>query len=112
MQEYRNRENRGDNFRQAIKHTTFYYVKRVVFSGLLVTGLLLLAQIGLLFLMFAWVSKYAHLFFEGITLLGVVFMILIINDDSNPAYKIAWIIPIAFFPIIGSLLFFYVKYNI
>ena len=112
MQEYRNRENRGDNFRQAIKHTTFYYAKRVVFSGLLVTGLLLLAQIGLLILMFVWVSNYAHLFFEGYTLFGVVCMILIINDDTTPEYKIAWMIPIAIFPIVGSLMFLYLKYNI
>ena len=111
MNEYRKRESKGDNFRQAIKHTTFYYVKRVVFSGIMITGLLLLAQIGLLVLIFAWLSKYAHLYFEGTTILGVMIMIMIINDDSNPAYKIAWIIPIALFPIVGSLLFLYVKYN-
>ncbi len=111
MQEYRNRENRGENFRQAIKHTTFYYAKRVIFSGLLVTGLLLLAQIGLLILMFVWVSRYAHLFFEGYTLFGFVCMLLIINDDTTPEYKIAWMIPIVIFPIVGSLMFLYFKYN-
>lgn len=112
MQEYRNRENRGENFRQAIKHTTFFYMKRVVFSGFLVTALLLLAQIVMLILMFALLSRYAHLYFEGSMIFGVIMMILIINDDSNPAYKIAWILPIAIFPIVGSLLFLYVKYNI
>lgn len=112
MQEYRNRENRGENFRQAVKHTTFFYIKRVVFSGFLVTALLLLAQIVLLILMFALLSRYAHIYFEGSMLFGVLVMILIINEDSNPAYKIAWILPIALFPIVGSLLFLYVKYNI
>ena len=112
MQEYRNRENRGENFRQAIKHTTFFYLKRVVFSDFLVTVLLLLAQIVLLILMFALLSRYAHIYVEGSMILGVIIMILIMTDDSNPAYKIAWIVPIALFPIVGSLLFLYVKYNI
>ena len=52
MQKYRKREYPGDNLRQAIKHTTLHYFKRMVFSGFLVTALLLLAQIWLLFSVF------------------------------------------------------------
>lgn len=112
MRDTGNRERKGNHIGQAIKHTTFYYAKRVLFSDILMTMLLLVAQIALLALMFAWVSRYAHLFFEGSTLLAVIVLIAIINNDSNPSYKIAWIIPIALFPIGGSLLYLYVKYNI
>ena len=40
MQKYRKKEYQGDNFRQAIKHNTLHYLKRMVFSGFLVTALL------------------------------------------------------------------------
>ena len=111
MQKYRKREYPGDNLRQAIKHTTLHYFKRMVFSGFLVTALLLLAQIWLLFSVFFWLDSYAKLYYEGSVILALICMVLIINDDSNPAYKIAWTIPIILFPVAGTLLFLYFKYN-
>jgi len=111
MQKYRKREYPGDNLRQTIKHTTLHYLKRMVFSGFLVTALLLVAQIGLLFSVFFWLDSYAKLYYEGSVILALICMILIINDDSNPAYKIAWTIPITLFPVAGTLLFLYFKYN-
>lgn len=112
MQESGNKENKINGIRQAIKHTTFYYVKRIVFSGFFITALLLVAQIAFFILMCAWLSTYVHLYFEGSIIFSVIFMMMIINNDSNPAYKIAWIILIALFPIGGCLLYLYVKYNI
>jgi len=111
MQEYRKSQLKGDNFGQAIKHTTFYYLKRMVFSGMFVTALLVLSQIALMIVMFAWLSNYAHFYFEGSALLCAVCIIIIMNEDSNPAYKMTWIVPVALFPIVGSLMYLYVKYN-
>lgn len=111
MQKYRKREYPGDNLRQAIKHTTLHYLKRMVFSGFLITALLLLFQIGLLFTMFFWLDSYTKLYYEGSVILALICMVMIINDDSNPAYKIAWTIPIILFPVAGTLLFLYFKYN-
>ena len=111
MQEYRKSQRKGDNFRQAIKHTTFYYLKRMVFSGMFITALLVVSQIVLGIAMFAWLSNYAHFYFEGSAILGAVCIVIIMNEDSNPAYKMTWLVPVALFPIVGSLMYLYVKYN-
>lgn len=111
MQKYRKKEYQGDNFRQAIKHNTLHYLKRMVFSGFLVTALLLLLQIGILFVMFFWLNNYANLYYEAAVILAILCIVFIINDDSNPAYKLAWTVPIVLFPVAGTLLYFYFKYN-
>lgn len=111
MIEYRKHEYHGDNVRQAIKHTTLHYLKRVVFSGYMVTALLLLFQIGLLFSMIFWLDNYANLYYEGSIILGFICTIFIMNGDSNPAYKTSWIIIIMLFPVGGTLIYLYMKYN-
>lgn len=111
MQKYRKREYKGDNLRQTIKHTTLHYLKRMVFSGFVVTALLVVAQFMLLFAVFFWLDSYAKIYYEGSVILALICMVFIINDDSNPAYKIAWTLPIILFPIAGMFLFLYFKYN-
>ena len=111
MQKYRKREYKGDNLRQTIKHTTLHYLKRMVFSGFVVTALLVVAQFMLLFAVFFWLDSYAKLYYEGSVILAMICMVFIINDESNPAYKIAWTLPIMLFPIAGMFLFLYFKYN-
>ena len=44
--------------------------------------------------------------FTGITIaLDVIFVLYIINSDINAEYKIAWIVPILFLPILGCLFY-------
>jgi cardiolipin synthase len=76
-----------------------------------VTALLVVAQFLLLFSVFFWLDNYAKIYYEGSVILALVCMVFIINDDSNPAYKIAWTLPIILFPVAGMLLFLYFKYN-
>lgn len=111
MIEYRKHEQHGDNVGRAIKHTTLYYFKRVIFGGYLVTALLLLLQIYLLFSTLVWLNNYANLYFESSFLLGLICTIFIMNGDNNPAYKTSWIIIIMAFPVAGMLIFLYMKYN-
>lgn len=44
-------------------------------------------------------------------LLSVIVVISIINNRSNPAYKLAWIIPILIFPIFGGAFYLMFGYN-
>ena len=54
----------------------------------------------------AWNFKDCFTYYYAFdTLLRVIFVIKIANDDSNPGYKIAWIIPVAFVPIFGGLIY-------
>ena len=111
MNRYQERDYRGENRRQAIKHTTLYYVKRLVFSGFLVTALSLMLQIGIMVAIFVWLNHYANIYYEANILVTLVGSILIVNEESNPAYKITWIVLIAVFPFAGIILYFYTKYN-
>lgn len=54
-------------------------------------------------------SNYFVLFYWANIFISIVAVLYIINNNSNPAYKIAWIIPILLFPIFGGL--FYVFFG-
>lgn len=53
------------------------------------------------FIYFYWISLF----------ISTVSVLLIINSKSNPAYKIAWIIPILLFPIFGGLFYIFFGRN-
>lgn len=96
---------------EAKKHDMLHYAKRILFSGVWITVLLIVIQFLMLIGMFYAFSEYSHYIFEVMIVAGVVVMIYIINEKSNPAYKIAWIIPIMLFPLVGSMLYLFVKFN-
>lgn len=53
--------------------------------------------------------RYFMAFYWGSILISLIVVLWILNNNSNPAYKIAWIIPIILFPIFGGL--FYVFFG-
>ena len=76
-----------------------------VFTRLFLFGLALVAQI-------AWLIYTAYAFSDTykivnvlLTFLSLLAVVYIINGRSNPAVKLAWIVPILEFPIIGGVLF-------
>ena len=93
------------------KHTVNHYAKRIWFSGVWITALLIIIEFLLLVGIFYAFSEYSHFIFEAMLITGVIVMIYIINEKSNPAYKIAWIIPIMLFPLVGSMLYLFIKFN-
>jgi len=50
-------------------------------------------------------NNYFAYYYAFDVILRILFIIKIANDDSNPGYKIAWIIPVAAVPIFGSLIY-------
>ena len=71
------------------KHTLKHYVKRILFSGVWITALLILVEFLMLIALFYRFAEYSGFIFEAMVIGGVVVMIYIINEKSNPAYKIA-----------------------
>lgn len=96
---------------EAKKHTMLHYVRRIIFSGVWLSVVLILLQFLILLDIFVKVGQHSPYIMEALTVLGVLVMIYIINEKSNPAYKIAWIIPIMIFPLIGSMLYLFVRLN-
>ncbi|NMA69289.1 MAG: cardiolipin synthase, partial [Desulfitobacterium sp.] len=81
-----------------MKNLPMFY--RVVFIALL-----LILQFSS-FVVIIWrFSNFFIYFYFTCTILSIVALLTILNSKSNPAYKIAWIIPILLFPIFGGLFY-------
>lgn len=78
---------------------------RFIVSRPFFTGLFILLQLCALLLVIVVLNEYFLLFYAGSLMLGVLLVIYIVSRNGNPAYKIAWIIPILALPIFGTLLF-------
>lgn len=84
-------------------------LKRVVFSRLVITIVLVAAQAYFLFSTFYWLSSYMPVISILLTLLSAVLLIYIVNRDMDPAFKLTWAIPLCLFPLLGGLLYLYVE---
>lgn len=84
------------------------YMKKILnflFSRLISVILALFIQ-AFLFVSVIWRFSNLFIYFYIVcTLISIAAVLFIINDKSNPAYKIAWIIPIMLFPIFGGIIY-------
>ena len=71
--------------------------------------LLLLVQAAILIISFSLLKDYYKIINLTLTLLGIVLLCYIINTDMNPAYKIAWIIPLLILPVFTTMLYVFLK---
>ncbi len=80
-------------------------ILRFITLRVVITALLIVLQALLLF-GFIWkLDNYFVYFYAGSVLLSLLITLGIINSKSNPAYKIAWLIPILLFPVFGGLVY-------
>lgn len=82
---------------------------KLMFSRIVIVPLLLLLQL-ILFAVLIWALSnswiYCFLFF---LILSIIVVLWVVNNDDNPSYKMAWIIPIMLFPLFGGL--FYIVFG-
>ncbi len=83
---------------------------RLLFGRTMVTLLLILLQI---YFMYEVVSRvhYSGILKTIFDVLGAVAIIYIINGEENPAFKLAWILPICIFPVFGVSLYLFILLN-
>ena len=84
----------------------------VVFSRSAILIFLLLIQIGILFLGFELLRDYMFYAYGAVVALALVLVIYIINKRENPAFMIAWIIPILVIPVFGALFYLFIELQI
>ena len=81
------------------------------FGRVVLTGAMILLQIVLLILVLLRFGQYFVYFYLIMTALSIVVVLHIINQDKeNPAYKLAWCIPILIVPVFGGL--FYLMFGV
>lgn len=78
---------------------------RFLTQRVVITALLIVLQAALLFGIIWKLDNYFVYFYAGSVLLSLLMTLGIINNKSNPAYKIAWLIPILLFPVFGGLIY-------
>ncbi len=88
------------------------YLKKAIFSRMVITVVLVLIQAFLLFSSFYWLSNYWPVISIIMNLLSVVLLVFVVNRDMNPAFKLTWAIPLCIFPLFGGLLYLYVEGNL
>ncbi len=80
---------------------------RVVFGRTGIVILLVLIQIGILFVGFKLIRDYLFATYWATVFLGLWLVVLIISRKGNPAFQIAWIVPILIVPVFGALFYLY-----
>lgn len=76
-----------------------------MFSRLFLFGLALVLQVSWLLYTAYSLSNYYKVINVLLTVLSILAVIYIINSRYNPAMKLAWIVPILIFPLLGGVLF-------
>ncbi len=78
---------------------------KLMFSRLVIVGIILALQVGWFVLFLVELSQYNAIISFLFNILSIIAVLYIINKEDNPAYKLAWIVPILYFPLLGGLLY-------
>ena len=76
-------------------------LRKILFQRVVIVGLSILLQLALMVSMVQWLSEYRAWIRAFLTVLSVITVIYLMYDRTNASYKIAWIILILAFPIVG-----------
>lgn len=76
-----------------------------VLARILYTLLFIIIQVAILVVVFLFFKDEFAYFYAICVLLSIAATMHILNDESTPEYKIAWLIPILLLPIFGGLLY-------
>lgn len=74
-------------------------------SRLFITGFIIFLQLLFLFLMFYYLNTFYVYFYPISIVISLIFVVIIVGDDTNPTFKVAWIIPMLTLPFFGWLLY-------
>lgn len=74
-------------------------------SRVFIVGLAIVAQIAAIVLGLLFLGRYGLYIYVIFILMSVTVILLIVSKQDNPIYKLAWVIPIALFPLLGWALY-------
>lgn len=83
------------------------FLKKIVFSRTVIFVSSVLVQLFILFGIYYVFNEYIGYFYLLFVLLEFTIIVELLNNQSNPMFKMAWIIPILIIPIFGILLYIF-----
>lgn len=78
---------------------------KIFFNRLVIVGFFMFLQLFAIVIALLRFNQYFIYFTYFTNILAVVVLLKIINRDGNPSYKIAWLVPVLAFPIVGVPLY-------
>lgn len=84
-------------------------LNRLLYSNKVFAMIMLLIQIAAFVSMFIWISDYSHALWGFTTLFSALLIIIEVNRDSEPTFKMTWIMLIAIIPVFGGLLYLFMN---
>ncbi|HIU74554.1 MAG TPA: cardiolipin synthase [Candidatus Pelethocola excrementipullorum] len=84
-------------------------IMQIVFGRTGIVVLFLLLQALILLVGFGLLRPYIVVLFGGYAVFGLIIAIIIINREENPAFQIAWLIPVLLIPFFGGLFYLFVQ---
>lgn len=86
-------------------YRTYGGIKTVIYGRTAMILLGFLAQLILLGVGYILLRNYSFLFYILFLIISAIAVLYIFNDPSNPDMKLAWMFPIAIFPVFGSIFY-------
>ncbi|MGN0132990.1 MAG: cardiolipin synthase [Lachnospiraceae bacterium] len=83
----------------------------LIFSRIMLTVVILILQIVLLVWIFNLLGTYTKWVLYALNILAAVFVVIIINSDENPAFKLTWMLPLCVVPVFGAVLYLFIQVN-
>lgn len=80
---------------------------KFIFSRKAVIFLLMAIQLVVLVSSFFWLAEVYRWVYWIFTIIGFIIVVYIVNRNENPAYKIAWIVPMLLVPVLMSMLYIF-----
>ena len=81
--------------------------KKLLMNKILFSGLLILAQLIVVFIAFLTIHRSSRFLVYLFKLISVLAALYIINKDDASAYKITWLVLIAAVPFVGGVLYLF-----
>lgn len=104
-------EEKIDELLSRVKRKGRRGIAKVVYGRTIMIILMLLIQLAVLYIAVIHYQKYSVFFFAGSTIMSIIVVLLIINEEINPMYKLAWIIPVVSIPVFGTLTYLFIRFQ-
>ena len=85
---------------------------QLLFGRTTVIILALVLQVVVLLLGVTFLQKYLVYLYGAYLILTAVVVVIIINKEGSPDFKLAWMVPMLIFPVFGTLLYLFVSMQV
>jgi len=82
---------------------------KFIFGRTTIALIALFLQLTILYVSYKFYEQYIGYIFIGFILISAGVVVYIINAKQNPAFKLAWIIPVLVFPFFGVIMYIFLK---